>query len=132
MQVEGFDISNKFFPPPSWIPENVKLRIHDILQPFPREFIEQFDIVHIRLFLNLPSSKIAEIVKNATTLLSEFSLLRCDNVELIIEGPGGFIQWTEHDKSGITPTAASPGHSMAATEAFIALQQEPFPNYDAR
>ena len=48
------------------------------------------------------------------------------------EEPGGFIQWTEHDKTAIKPIAISPNLSMQATEAFIALQQQPFPKYNYR
>ncbi len=46
--------------------------------------------------------------------------------------PGGYIQWVEHDKTAIVPVAVSPAQPTTAAQAFIDLQQSPFPNYNAR
>ncbi|KAF2478183.1 uncharacterized protein BDR25DRAFT_275981 [Lindgomyces ingoldianus] len=114
VEIDAFDISNAFFPPSVWVPGNVKLHLHDIYNPFPEEFLGNFDVVHLRLFLTLSMEKVNTILRNAMALLK----------------PGGFIQWTEHDKTNIQPTAASEGLSTEASQAFISLQKEPFPGYD--
>ncbi|ORY11852.1 S-adenosyl-L-methionine-dependent methyltransferase [Clohesyomyces aquaticus] len=114
IQVDGFDLSPNFFPPAPWRPNNVELHVHDIYTPFNEGFLGKFHVVHLRLFLTLSSEKVSAILRNAMTLLK----------------PGGYIQWTEHDKTNITPTAAYMGQSAEAAQAFIDLQKEPFPGYD--
>ncbi|MCJ1351570.1 MAG: hypothetical protein MMC33_001554 [Icmadophila ericetorum] len=116
-EIDAFDISDAFFPPSAWLPPNVKLHLHDIYKPFPEQFRGQFDIIHLRLFLTLSKSQVDTILQNAMTLLK----------------PNGYIQWTEHDKTSITPTSTSPDIDLATSAAqhFIDLQKQPFPNYDA-
>ncbi|KAF4628606.1 hypothetical protein G7Y89_g9541 [Cudoniella acicularis] len=114
--VDGFDISDKFFPPSAWLPENVKLYIHDIYQPFPEEFKGQFEVVHLRLFLTLSRQQVVQILQNALELLK----------------PGGCIQWMEHDKTDMTIMEVTANSSSTANQAFNELQLNPFPNYNAR
>ena len=45
--------------------------------------------------------------------------------------PGGYIQWTEHDKSSVSAVAASPALSMEATQQLVNLERMPFPDYEA-
>lgn len=40
------------------------------------------------------------------------------------------MQWVEHDKTGLEPISVSAGQDKSAVEAFIKLQQDPFPNYN--
>lgn len=127
--IDGFDISDKFFPPRAWLPNNVKLHLHDIYNPFPEHFQRHFDLVHLRLFLTLSTIQVTQILENAMTLLSTSSWYRCGQLTSL--EPGGYIQWTEHDKTAITPIAASPTQPTTAAQAFIDLEQNPFPNSNA-
>ena len=68
--VHGYDISDKFFPPSAWLPSNVSLHLHDIYKPFPEDSNSQFDVVHLRLFFNLSSAQLAQVLQNAKMLLS--------------------------------------------------------------
>ena len=69
-EIDGFDISDKYFPPRAWLPSNVKLHLHDIYVPFPERFYGYFDVVHLRLFLTLSTTQVTQILQNAITLLS--------------------------------------------------------------
>ncbi|MCJ1479794.1 hypothetical protein MMC13_008480 [Lambiella insularis] len=116
VEVDGFDLSDHFFPPASWLPTNVHLHLHDIYHPFPEHFRGVFNVVHLRLFLTLSTDQAKRILENATALLK----------------PGGYVQWVEHDKTAIEPTTASDARSAIAAQAFIELEQHPFPGYRAR
>lgn len=66
----GFDISDAHFPLEHQA--NVEFITHDILQPFPQQLHEQFDLVHVRLLvLALKQNEIATAVKNVASLLSK-------------------------------------------------------------
>ncbi|KAF2187593.1 hypothetical protein K469DRAFT_704495 [Zopfia rhizophila CBS 207.26] len=114
-EVDGFDISDKFFPPSNWLPKNITLRLQDVFSSFPDELLGKYDVVHFRLFLTLSTSRLSQALENAVKLLK----------------PGGYIQWTEHDKTNLKPIAKSPELSTEAVKALINLEQNPFPNYNA-
>ncbi|PVH97414.1 hypothetical protein DM02DRAFT_597673 [Periconia macrospinosa] len=114
--VHAFDISNKFFPPTPWLPPNVTLHRQDICSKFPSTLLETFDVVHFRLFIMLDEENIRSMVKSAISLLK----------------PGGYIQWIEHDKTGLKPITASKDQDTSAVEALIELEKNPFPNYNFR
>ncbi|KAF2728063.1 hypothetical protein EJ04DRAFT_516849 [Polyplosphaeria fusca] len=113
--VDGFDVSDKFFPPPAWLPSNVTLHTHDITTPFPEALQGKFDVVHFRLFIMVPPEKMAAMLQQAVMLLK----------------PGGCVQWVEHDKTRLFPITAVPGANTEAIDAMIAMEKEPFPNYNA-
>jgi hypothetical protein len=74
----GFDISNKYLPPSPQ--QGVAFHEHDILQPFPKELYNQYDLVHIRLLvLALRKDQFETAVANVAALAK----------------PGGYIQWEE-------------------------------------
>ncbi|MCJ1322229.1 hypothetical protein MMC15_007576 [Xylographa vitiligo] len=114
VSVDCFDIASTSFPPPAWIPPNAQLHIHDVFKPFPEEFHGVFDIVHLRWWLSLSRDQIDTLVNSAAWLLKE----------------GGYIQWTEQDKTQITAISATPGISMQATQKFVDLTKMPFPDYE--
>lgn len=45
--------------------------------------------------------------------------------------PGGYIQWIEHDKTELEPLSTNSSRSLEAVNALIALEKNPFPNYNA-
>lgn len=71
VSIDGFDVSDKFFPPSAWLPDNVVLHMHDVTTPFPEPFTGKFDLVHLRLFINLPPAKVKAMLQQAITLLSQ-------------------------------------------------------------
>ncbi|KAJ0423037.1 S-adenosyl-L-methionine-dependent methyltransferase [Aspergillus carlsbadensis] len=92
----GFDISPAQFPS---TPQGIELSVQDVFQPFPAEFINRFDLVHVRLMVTaFPESKFQEAVENVLTILK----------------PGGYLQWVEIDFSTVeaqtnTDARVSPG-----------------------
>ena len=74
-QVHGFDVSDEQFSP-SYNIKNMTLSVHDAFEPFPSEFVGQFDIVHVRFFLCLVNDAVAPVlVENLATLLSTYMIL---------------------------------------------------------
>ena len=68
--IDGFDISDEQFSPLYSI-SNVRLFTHDCFEPFPTEFIGQYDIVHVRFWLCLVNNPDAPVLlKNLMSLLS--------------------------------------------------------------
>ncbi|KAH3950561.1 hypothetical protein HBI56_204430 [Parastagonospora nodorum] len=114
-EVVAFDTSDRFTPPAPWLPPNLSIRIHDITLPFSEDLLGQFDVINFRLFLTLPPEKLNVMLANAMALLK----------------PGGYIQWTEHDKTDLEPLSTNSSRSFEAVNALIALEKNPFPNYNA-
>ncbi|KAL2813833.1 hypothetical protein BJX63DRAFT_393383 [Aspergillus granulosus] len=104
----GFDISAAQFPP---TPQSIQLSVQDVFQPFPAEFLNCFDLVHVRLMVTaFPESKFQEAVENVLTILK----------------PGGYLQWVEIDFSAVE--AQTDSDARVATSAklwmkFVDLNQ---------
>ena len=75
--VFAFDLSDKFFPPAAWIPKNMELKVHDILEPFSSDIVGTLDVVHFRLFLMLGEDILGKMIDNAVTLLSTWYTPNC-------------------------------------------------------
>jgi len=76
----GFDISTKHFPRAQ--KPGMDFHEHDILQPFPADFHNRYDLVHIRLLvLALRKDQFEAAVTNVAALLKQ----------------GGYIQWEEFE-----------------------------------
>jgi SAM-dependent methyltransferase len=50
-QLDAFDITDAQFAPAETRPPNVRFSFHGILQPFPRDLVETYDIVHVRFMI---------------------------------------------------------------------------------
>lgn len=71
-RIDGFDISSDQFPPQAWRGNIVHLFTHDTFNPFPSEYLGQYDIVHIRFFVTIVNNEDAEpLLNNLMTLLSK-------------------------------------------------------------
>ncbi|KAE8320486.1 hypothetical protein BDV39DRAFT_211622 [Aspergillus sergii] len=89
--LHGFDISSDLFPAEK---ESFGFTIHDITQPFPREHLGRYDIVHIRLLcLALREPDLAKALKNVVGLLR----------------PNGYLQWEDADFCTAAPNRPSVG-----------------------
>lgn len=76
----GFDISAQQFPPEE--SPGTKFQVHNIVDSFPPQFHEKFDVVHVRLLSYAIKAKDLEKV--------------VDNIVQILR-PGGYLQWQECD-----------------------------------
>lgn len=69
--MDGFDISHAQFPPKEWLPSNVHLYTHDVFEPFPAEFHQAYDVVHVRFFMTLVNNEsLGPLIRTLMTLLS--------------------------------------------------------------
>lgn len=80
VELLGLDVSADHFPEASKLPPNVRLEIHDALDPLPDDLLGTFDLVNVRLLaLGLQSAQYGVVAKNV------YDALR----------PGGWFQWME-------------------------------------
>ncbi|KAH7402189.1 S-adenosyl-L-methionine-dependent methyltransferase [Phaeosphaeria sp. MPI-PUGE-AT-0046c] len=78
--VDAVDISDEQFPPSPFRPRNTQFWTHDFFKPFPREYLNQFDVVNLKFVLYLVNDDVADkLITNVLTLLK----------------PGGHLQWFE-------------------------------------
>ncbi|KAF4454224.1 methyltransferase domain-containing protein [Fusarium austroafricanum] len=79
-QLDGFDIDTRKFPEPASLPPNVGLAFGNVLEPFPKQFLGIYDLVHVKLlYAALKKDEWLLAVKNLKTLLK----------------PGGYLFWSE-------------------------------------
>ncbi|RBR13195.1 hypothetical protein FVER53590_09875 [Fusarium verticillioides] len=79
-QLDGFDIDTRKFHDPSSLPANVKLQYGNVLEPFTKEYLGTYDLVHVKLlYAALKKDEWLQAVKNLKTLLK----------------PDGFLFWCE-------------------------------------
>jgi hypothetical protein len=77
VQLDGFDISDEQFPHKSNVPSNIKFQIMDALSKVPDEFVEKYDVVHMRFFACvIRGGNTAPLIQHAIQLLSK-SLSSC-------------------------------------------------------
>lgn len=70
--LDAFDISAAQYPPQEWLPDNISLRIHDAFQPFPKDCIGKYDIVHVQCFISLiADNDPGSLIDNLASLLSK-------------------------------------------------------------
>lgn len=81
-EFHGFDISSSQFPPASSLPGNVQLHYGNVMEGFPSELHDSFDVVTVRL---LVASLNGDDWRHAT-----------DNLIKLLK-PGGWLQWQESD-----------------------------------
>ncbi len=73
VKFDGFDISLDQCLPLAWLPDNIDIHTWDLFKEPPSEFIEAFDVVHIRLItVAVKDNDPRPILANLRKLLSEF------------------------------------------------------------
>ncbi|KNB08941.1 hypothetical protein FOXG_09627 [Fusarium oxysporum f. sp. lycopersici 4287] len=89
-ELDGFDIDDSKFFPPSELPSNIKLSLGDVFEPIPENLVGKYDLVHVRLLMvALKAGDWVPVAKNLQSLLR----------------PGGYILW---DETGFTKFNATP------------------------
>ena len=73
-QLDGFDITEEQYPTEAWLPPHVSKRQLDITKSIPTSMEEQYDLVHVQLFLcavqkDGPAAILKELYKLLSTLL---------------------------------------------------------------
>ncbi|PGH00881.1 hypothetical protein GX51_05545 [Blastomyces parvus] len=77
---DGFDVSLDQVPDRALFPTDINYYVQDVLEPFPTEFLGQYDAVHVRLLvMGLKAEQWELAIRNLMTLLR----------------PGGYLQWTD-------------------------------------
>ncbi|KAI0513027.1 S-adenosyl-L-methionine-dependent methyltransferase [Xylaria bambusicola] len=79
-ELVGFDFDVSKFPMPEALPSNIRLSFGDAYEPFPEEFRNRFDVVHLRHFnLAMRKGQGVPLIRNLSSLLR----------------PGGWLVWVE-------------------------------------
>ncbi|KAI9733781.1 MAG: hypothetical protein M1818_007048 [Claussenomyces sp. TS43310] len=105
-QLDGFDVSLDQCPPSPWLPANVDLHTWNIFEDPPSEFIEAFDVVHIRLItVAIKNDDPRPVLANLRKLLK----------------PQGYLQWDEVDSVDWTIKST---HASLPTDALKCLFQQ--------
>ncbi|KAJ5385072.1 hypothetical protein N7517_002983 [Penicillium concentricum] len=79
-QLDGFDLSGVMFPSKNILPENITFHHQNLLEPFPDEFLGEYDVVNVRVMVvALSHDEWEPAVRNLMTLLK----------------PGGHLQWID-------------------------------------
>lgn len=66
----GFDISPDQFPADSG---QIQFSVHDITKPFPKEYLNRYDLVHVRLLVAaIDESDYQAVIANVQSILSKF------------------------------------------------------------
>ncbi|RHZ53460.1 hypothetical protein CDV55_103603 [Aspergillus turcosus] len=95
LSLHGFDISPAQFPFSSLkAPRHeIKLSVQDILQPFPKEHLGRYDLVHVRLLVGAMKE-----VDYPAAVRNLYDLLK----------PGGYLQWDDCDTTAFCTDDPTP------------------------
>lgn len=102
----GFDISPAQFPKVH-VPANIQFHVANAKEPFPPEFHEKFDVVHLRLLIPAMSGDDWKTV--------------AQNVCMLLK-PGGAIQWTESNFMQLYPAlrgSSDPRSTSARLSTYV-------------
>ncbi|OHE96495.1 hypothetical protein CORC01_08258 [Colletotrichum orchidophilum] len=112
-QLDGFDMDASKFPDPALLPANVNLHIANVLEPFPKEMLGQYDLVHVKLlYAAMKKDDWLLAVKNLKTLLKS----------------GGYLFWSEIGAYGYASnpySAAFHEWKRIESEAAVKLGRDP-------
>lgn len=73
VQLDGYDLSDEQYP--ANLPSNVSLQVLNAMDDPPQHLLEQYDIVHLRLFLSVvKDNDPTSLFKHCLKLLSKCSL----------------------------------------------------------
>ncbi|RYP41314.1 hypothetical protein DL769_011580 [Monosporascus sp. CRB-8-3] len=85
VELHGFDISLDQVGPKAWLPSNIHMHTWNIFEEPPPQFVDYFDVVHVRLItVVVKDNDPRPVLANLKKLLK----------------PGGYLQWDEVDTIG--------------------------------
>ena len=140
--LDGFDISKDQYPNNAWLPAQISLQELDIMKPIPFSLQNQYDIVHVQLFLCVVQRDGPEhVLKQLYKLLSMSSpealslserSRRISSVgyhfRLLIkynEEPGGYLQWVEYDPMSFRVVSPDLSLKQTANERHVEIVRGP-------
>ncbi|KAL4941976.1 hypothetical protein BDV06DRAFT_193277 [Aspergillus oleicola] len=104
-QLDGFDLSDSMFARVN-LPANINFYHQNLLEPFPEEFLDKYDVLNVRVMVvALSSEEWGLAVRNLMTLLR----------------PGGHLQWVDcaaHDCVIEAPDGVEPTHARHYLDIF--------------
>ncbi|KAF1846859.1 S-adenosyl-L-methionine-dependent methyltransferase [Cucurbitaria berberidis CBS 394.84] len=110
--VDVVDISDAQFPPDAFRPRNTRFWTHDCFQPFPPEYLGQFDAVNIKFMLCIVNDDVADkLIENVLMLLK----------------PGGHLQWFEPLPNTVRHRGRTDKLSTPACDKLMAMWKKPAP-----
>ena len=90
--ITASDASLAQTPSHEWLPPGLEVHEWDFYTPIPQQWVEQFDVVHVRLaLLAIKSNDTRTVLESAGAMLK----------------PGGWMQWDELDPEGAYTIVAS-------------------------
>ncbi|EEH47087.2 uncharacterized protein PADG_03185 [Paracoccidioides brasiliensis Pb18] len=103
-RLDGFDISLAQVPDRDVFPSDINYYVQDILEPFPDNFLGQYDVVHVKLLvMGLKVNEWELAIRNLKKLLR----------------PGGFLQWTDIAIHKGTIIPGKPGCNVEDADKFF-------------
>ena len=68
------------YPPREWLSANLHLHTHDVFTPFPNEYLNHYDVVHLRFMTPVLSKKnVPLLMRNLVSLLSMYTCYKSLN-----------------------------------------------------
>ena len=127
-QLDGFDVSLDQCPTSQWLPPKITMHTWNVFENPPQEFVEAFDVVHVRLITfiiknNDPRPVLSNLQKILSMLFATLLLplrIFLQAHEAFLE-PSGYIQWDEVDSVNCYVKAAD---SSVKTDAVERLLQQ--------
>ncbi|MCJ1252157.1 hypothetical protein MMC30_009396 [Trapelia coarctata] len=104
-QLDGFDVDTSQAPPQEWLPANVKIRKWDIFTEVPDELVEQYDVVHVKMWVLVVKGDPTPILRNLRRMLK----------------PGGWLQWGELDTASIRILKTTPSNPDDGLQQLLRL-----------
>ncbi|CAI7677137.1 unnamed protein product [Penicillium manginii] len=105
-QHDGFDLSDAMFFKNTPRPTNVSFIQHNLLEPFPTQFIGQYDVVNVRaMVVALSSDEWEPALRNLISLLRS----------------GGYIQWLDCSAKDFVAKGAAEGRVPINAERWTEL-----------
>ncbi|KAH7213813.1 hypothetical protein BKA60DRAFT_650537 [Fusarium oxysporum] len=96
------------FHDPASLPTNVKLRYGNVLEPFPKEYLGTYDLVHVKLLY--------------AALKKDESLLAVKNLKTLLK-PKGYLFWSEIEAYGYASNPYSAAlHEWKSIESAAAVK----------
>ena len=104
-EIVGLDISDGMFPVKHTWADNVTFRTYDMFDDVPVEYVEKFDVVHVRFIIAAIFKSTGardRVIKNFTHMLK----------------PGGYLQWLEPPAPVFVPVDFHSDGSISMTREY--------------
>lgn len=102
--LDGFDISLEQVPQKEWFPPNMTLSTWNVYDEIPKDTVEKYDLIHLRLLgLAVRNGETGIVFENVFKMLN----------------PGGYVQWDELNEAHASVKTINPSIKAPALEELI-------------